>query len=105
MQRIRHTIAVASGLGLAGLMLTPAPAFADTESCVSLAEYDNTVAGLSPVQVATRYDVYGVFIGDTDHRFKRAYRSCWAPGQRQAVVVYSYDDTESVNWYVRDAPQ
>lgn len=97
-----RALALAAILGVSALL--PVPARADTETCVGHTEYDNTEYGLSVDQIANRYDVYGVLIDDSDARFRRAYRTCWAPGERQVVVAYSYNDGGTVNWYVRDAP-
>ena len=84
-------------------MVTPR-AGADTETCATHAEYDNNSTGETPVEVANRYDVYGWLIGDTasGDGFKRGYRTCWAPGERKIVVVYSYDTGGSYDWWVND---
>jgi hypothetical protein len=88
----------------ASVVIGPTTAAADTETkCgVTHAEWDNMQAGLTVNQVYNRFDVYGVYIDDTENRFRRGYRTCWAPGSVQAVVVFSYDTGESVNWYTRD---
>lgn len=100
---MRRTI-ITLALAVAGVTAATAPAVADTENCVSLAEFDNTRHGESPVEVAQRFDVYGFIIEDEGANFRRGYRACWAPGVRQAVVVFSYDTGGAVNHYVRDAP-
>lgn len=89
-------------LALAGSVVLVETARADTESCVGSVEYDNTERGLSPLQVANRYDIYGQFLDDTQARYRREYRTCWNPGVRKVVVEYSYDTNTSVDWYVRD---
>lgn len=97
-------------LGLAGLT-QPArateaatAATADTETCVTHAEFDATTTRETVNQIAARFDVYGFYLDDTANHFRRGYKTCWAPGVRQAVVVYSYDTMTSIDWYVRDAP-
>jgi hypothetical protein len=94
-----------AALGLAASAALVAPmstALADTENCASRAEYDNLERGLTVNQVAARFDIYGAYDGDNDSGFRRAYRSCWAPGSREIVVKYSYNTGESVDWWVRD---
>lgn len=94
-------LAASAGVLYAAIGST-APAAADTETCVGRTEFDNTERWSTPVQIANRYDVFGYFLDDTADSFRRGYRSCWAPGERRVVVVYSYDTGTSVDWYVRD---
>lgn len=74
----------------------------DTETCVSHGEFSNMELGLTQLQVANRFDIYGKYLDDTQTRFRRGYRTCWDPTNTQAVVVFSYASNESVDWYTRD---
>lgn len=100
------SVASISGGLVAALFLVPvAPVtLADTDNCVSHGEYDQLHGGMSVTQVYNLFDVYGVYDGDgPDNTFKRAYRSCWAPGERKVVVFFNYDSGNSVDWAIRDA--
>lgn len=88
---------------LATVALTGIPtATADTPGCVSHAEYDNMIRGLSVGQVADRFDTNGWFIGSGEERFRRGYEPCWTD-TRKVVVWYSLTTGLSVDWDIRDA--
>lgn len=97
---ITAAVSLAAAAGFA--VIAAPPASADTETCVSRGEYDNLVTGLTVNQVYNRFDVYGIYIGDNENVFRRAYRPCWAPGEKQVVVAFSYNSGETVDWWVRD---
>ena len=101
---MRRSLITAAAIAALAPCFVASTAHADTEGCVSHAEFDNTYYGETVSHVATRFDIYGFYIDDTNSTFRRGYRTCWAPGVRQGVVVYSYDTGGAVNWYVRDAP-
>lgn len=100
MRTLRVVLAVAA-LAAVTSIGPPAQAAGD---CVSGGEYDQTHRGMSPIQVARLYDLYGNYIGDADGDQRRAYRTCWAPGERRVIVEFSYNTNDSVDWYVRDTP-
>lgn len=90
------TLAIAA----AGLVVTPASA---AGGCVGRYEFDEMHRGMSVTRVAEWFDTYGHYIGDSwDNHQKREYVTCWAPDDRRVVVEFSYDDGDSVDWYVRN---
>lgn len=93
-----------AGVVIGAMLGLTSPATADTETTcgVTHAEWDNMQSGLTVNQVYNRFDVYGIYLDDNQNTFRRGYRTCWAPGERQAVVVFSYNSGESVDWYIRD---
>lgn len=100
-----RTIAVAAVFGvmmLAYLIAAPSVS-ADTPGCVSHAEYDGLERGLTPGQVAARFDTNGSFRGSGDAFFSRNYNPCWDnPGDKRVVVWYALDNGLSDHWDVRD---
>lgn len=88
-------------LVLFSIGLIAAPAQADTPGCVSHAEFDNMIRGLSTSQVAGRFDTSGSYDGSSEDNFRRTYNACWT-GSREVVVRYSLTSGVSVSWDVRD---
>lgn len=74
-------------------------AAADTESCVTKAEYDQTDVFMSPARIEQIYDVNGVF-GNTasPDTFARIYHSlCWT--NSEAIrIVFDQDSGLSIRW-------
>lgn len=91
-----------AALSLIAGLLVGSVAAADTPGCVSHAEYDNLIRGLSVGQVAGRFDTNGWYIGSGPDRFRRGYEPCWND-TRKVVVWYSLTTGLSDDWAIRDA--
>lgn len=99
----RTALAAAAAIGLSLVAMPTAPA--DTENCVSHAEVDNYVDGLTRTQVWNRFDIYGDAAGElpSGDGYKADYvPTCWAPNSRKVVVAFSYVTGESLWIDVRD---
>lgn len=97
----RHLANMLSALLFAGLFTATGIAAADTPGCVSRAEFDNMIRGLSVGQVSGRFDTNGVYLGAGDGRFRRGYDACWT-NDRRVVVWYSLTTGLSDDWAIRD---
>ena len=103
LNRLALVAALAAATVVTYLGATIAPAQAAGE-CVGHGEFDRMERGMSVNQVARLFDLYGNYIGDDDGDQRRAYRTCWAPGERRVIVEFDYDSGNSRDWYIRDTP-
>lgn len=101
MKKLATSLAAAIVTG--SFLLPTYGAMGDTENCVTHAEYDRTENGLTPSDVELIYDVYGSYAGDNERGYWRQYRTCWAPGEREIIVRYSWNSGRSYDWLIRDA--
>jgi hypothetical protein len=92
-----------AGAGAYGITALNSDASADTENCVTHAEYDQTDAFMSSATIEGIYDVWGEKIDTPDpDTFVRLYHSlCWTDTEDIRVA---YDQTSglSINWRVQD---
>ncbi len=99
---IASSVLLAAGVSVA-LSEVNNDASADTENCVTHAEYDQTDVFMNSATIESIYDVWGQKIDTPDpDTFARIYRTCWAPDTREVIVRYDDASGLSINWNVRD---
>lgn len=92
----------AAAVGAALTVVPAAPASADTENCVSHAEWDSaTGRALNPTQVEAIFDVYGVYAGENDRGYKRRYNLCDNWTDAVGVIWFAWSDGDSYDWTLR----
>lgn len=98
---MRLVARAALALAVCATTLVVALPSASAEGCVSRAEYDNLVWGLTTDQVRDRFETNGWWIATGDDFFRRGYDPCWT-NDRKVVIWYDLQLGLSDHWDIRD---